>query len=134
MLTHTRTVTYATNAGAAANNAEANTGDGEISYDGTIPAATTDMEIDLALVRANVRAMLVVSSVDATVKTNSSSVPDDTISLHANVALTWTLNDPRAIPFTADVTKLFVTVPGAAASTFKVRALIDLTPAAADPA
>ena len=61
-----------------------------------------------------------------TVKTNSDTVPDDTISLVDGETLTWTTDEPNlTIPLTADVTALYVTNTGTA--TLKIRCLYDPT-------
>lgn len=134
MFTHTIGVTYKSDAGTIASTTEQFTGDGEADYDGVIPNNATNIEIDVVVPHAAIRSMVLFAAVAMTVKTNSSSVPDDTINIAAGTQVVWNTNHEEACPFTVDVTKLFVTNPGAVAGAFKFRALIDSTPVAGDPA
>jgi hypothetical protein len=64
--------------------------------------------------------------VACTVKTNSSGSPDNTITLAAGVPVAWDTNSPYANPFTANVTKFYIT--NASAGTFSCKVLYDPTP------
>lgn len=69
----------------------------------------------------------------ATIKTNSSSTPDDTFTITATNGVCW-INKPgvAANPFSADVTKIFVTNTGTGKIDFILRAVCDSTPGLAD--
>lgn len=76
----------------------------------TVAADETNFEIDLTVTLANAKAIGLVADQDCTVKTNSSSTPDDTITLKADQALVWCENDPADTKFlTEDLTKIYVT-------------------------
>ncbi len=101
---------------------------GEV-FDGTIAASQTNVEVstpDVDLTTCSV--MAIVADKDCTVKTNSTSAPDDTLALKANIPLTWITGDLADNKFlTADVTKWYVTT-GAAATKLKILIGSDPTP------
>lgn len=101
---------------------------GEV-FDGTIAASQTNVEVstpDVDLTTCTV--MAIVADKDCTVKTNSTSAPDDTLVLKANIPLTWITGDLADNKFlTADVTKWYVTT-GAAATKLKILIGSDPTP------
>jgi len=134
MFTHKTGITYSSDAGTITSTTETFQGDGESNYDGSIPANTTNGEIDVVVPHTPIRSLVLFSSVDVTLKTNSSSVPDDTIALKGGSQVVWNTNHPEACPFTTDVTKIFITNAGAAAATVKIRVLLDSTPGLSDPA
>lgn len=89
-------------------------------------AAATDAEIEIAFPYANIKAYYLLSTVSCTVETNSSSAPDDSISLTANVPKTYITGGGMTSEFTADVTSIFVTA--AAAGTLTIYVAYDPTP------
>lgn len=115
-----------------------NAGDGEIrksnSYTGTkrisasetVPPASTDFEIVLPIVVADVVSFMIVTSADMTIETNNGTTPDDTLSLLAGVAYKWNSDSYDTFKLTTDVTSIFVTsTPG---GTIQVESLEDATP------
>lgn len=88
-------------------------------------AVGTNLEKDIPkILHANMKSLLLVSSGDLTVKTNSSGSPDNVITLAAGVPLIWSLSQDGsgANPFgAADVTKLYCTNAGGVPVTFKLR-------------
>lgn len=104
--------------------------DGEVNYDSVpdIPDATTNKEVDVAFALAKLKAIYLYASQDVTVKTNSTGSPDDTISLVAEKPLVWYTGGSFANPFTADVTKLYITNASGSDATVRLRALVDVTP------
>lgn len=130
MLTHTRNIRYSTDEGRLTDTDEPITGDGEQAYDGVIPTSgTPNVEVDLAFPFANVKSMVIYSAQAMTIKSNSTSVPDDTFTVPAGKQLAWNTNDIAACPFTVDVTKLYLTNGSATlTSIVKIRILLDVTP------
>lgn len=126
MFTHTTGITYKSDAGTITSTTETFTGDVESDYDGVIAPSTTNAEIDISVIKNNIKSMVLFSNVAVTLKVNSSSVPDDTIVLPAGGQVVWNTNHPEACPFTVDVTKIFVTNGGTAAATLKIRVLQQL--------
>lgn len=91
-------------------------------------SADTNKEIALAFVNSRLKAIMILCAKDVTIKTNSSSSPDNTIALTANKPLLWFTGCGLANPFVAaDVTKIYVTAVGAA-QTLKIRMIEDATP------
>lgn len=101
---------------------------GEI-FDDTILANQTDVEIstpDVDLTTCSL--MAVIADKDCTLKTNSTSTPDDTLALKANKLLSWFTGDLAGDKFlTADVTKWYVTT-GPSATKLKILIGSDATP------
>lgn len=101
---------------------------GEINLEESIPAASTDLQLTLAIDVSAMKSLVLVCDRDLTLKTNSTSVPDDTIALKAGEPVVWWTNCPYANLLTVDVTVIFVTLAAGAAATLKVRGLQDVTP------
>lgn len=126
--THRVGVSYASADGSIAGVTSTYQGDAEGGFDGTVPGTTTNMEVDVSFQHDDIVALCLYSTKALTIKTNSSSAPDDTITLAAGVPLIWSTGDRGTNPFTDPVTKLFLTNAGAAEATVKLRWLLDSTP------
>ncbi len=103
------------------------TADGRDDRDIAVPASTTDMAVAFALDVSQAKSLFITSDQDITIKTNSSSAPDDTLTLKANQAVAWQYGDVPDGPFGTDVTVLYITNAGASSATLKVRCLVDTT-------
>lgn len=128
-ITHKIGQTYNGGAGQVSAVSRSFSGDGEVRYNGSIAAASTNVEIDIALDISAVKSIVIYATKGVTIKTNSTSVPDDTIVLADGQAIIW--GDDEAtdrLVLTADVTKIYVTNAGAAASALRIEALVDVTP------
>jgi hypothetical protein len=79
-----------------------------------IPANTTNGRVVKPRVTLdNCKALGIMASKDCTVKTNSTSSPQETLTLKANKMLHWMYGDPDANKFLADdVTDWYVTTGG----------------------
>ena len=94
----------------------------------TVPASSTDYEIDVTMTFANAKAYAIVANKDCTVKTNSTSSPAETLTLKANQALVWCENDPAASHFlSVTLTKIYVTTTDE--TVIKFGHASDITPA-----
>jgi hypothetical protein len=124
MFNHAITSTYATDEGNAISVLSKYTGTAEVGYDGVVPATTDLVEVDIAWIAANVKALLLYSSQPLTIKTNVSGSPVQTLVLAAGQAIVWGTDHLEAIPVTANVTKLFLSNDSANAATVKIRVLI----------
>ena len=100
-------------------------GDVEAAVSQDIDASAVNIEILVALDVSKLQSVVIKSSQDCTVKTNSSGSPDDTLTLVANVPYVWTINSYDASLITADVSKIFVTNGAAVAMTFQLLALAE---------
>lgn len=94
----------------------------------TLAPSTTNSEQDIVLTRADIQAIVLSTTGDLVIKTNSTGSPGDTVTMTAGQILMWcpSASGIQAIgtdPFpTADVTKLFFTTT--AGTTFKLRAVL----------
>jgi hypothetical protein len=128
-LTHKVGVVYSSDAGTITNTTDSYSADGEVNYDGTIAPATTNEEIDIAVDVDNIKSMVLYSTTAVTVKTNSTTSPAATVVLAAGKQVVWTTDHLEANPLgTGSITKFYVTNAGGSTSTFKFRALADITP------
>lgn len=95
-----------------------------------IPSATVNGRFKMSITLADVKGFAISASKACTVKTNSTSVPDDTIMLAAGVGKSWFTGDPAgARLITADVTDIYVTpVNAGEAPLLKIQIGSDATP------
>ena len=105
------------------------TGEMKVVCQVTVPAETTDFELDIALDVSTILGIAIHSTKDLTVETNSSSAPDETLALKANKAYEWETNDYNTLLLETDITALYLTNAGDEDAVFKVRAITDPTPA-----
>jgi len=96
--------------------------------DGEAIAGSATTQVIATLDVSAVKAFMVVSTVAATLKTNSSSEPDETITLVANQPYVWHTTDYNAFLLETDVTSFYFTVAGATAGTVTILAAVDPTP------
>ena len=83
----------------------------EVNYDATL-AIGTDVAIGVALDISQIRTICIVCDVAATLKTNSSGAPQETLTLVAGIPLVWDASAPGATIgdyFAGDVTNIYVT-------------------------
>lgn len=85
----------------------------------------TDVEHEIAFPYAKLKGLVLSSAVACTIKTNSSSAPDETFTLAAGRPIVWMNGDVSASPVTADVTSVFIT--NAAEGLIQIFALYDPT-------
>jgi hypothetical protein len=121
------TVAYTGNGNAVSSLAGSYTGDADAGLDTTIAASTTNQEFDIKFPHATIQSLVVFSSLDLTLLTNSTSMPGNTLNLKAGVGVYWGQDWAGDCPFTADVTKIYVTnASGTTASSLKIRVLYNL--------
>lgn len=94
----------------------------------SIGAGATDTAVAFTCDVSALKSLWISSDQDITIKTNSSSVPQETIALKANQPITWVDGDVQAKPFAGDVTAIYVSNAGAAAAALEIRSLEDATP------
>jgi hypothetical protein len=92
----------------------------------TIAATTADQEFELDFEYAKLKMIFMLCDQGVLIETNANDATGgDSIQLVANIPFYWADSSGVTCPFTADVAKIFVTPPGAVASTLKIRALFD---------
>ncbi len=96
----------------------------------TIVTATTDRQYNWQLDVSLLKMIVMLSTQDITLETNSSSAPAHTFALKANIPLMWeSTNGYFTNPFgSTDVTALYVTNTSGATATLNIRGLVDATP------
>lgn len=124
---HTVTLTIAVN-GRSLTQSREYTADGAKSFGITIPDATTDALMNIAIKPAQLTNIFLLSDQDIKIETNHSVAPTDTIDLKANVPMIWNEDLYYANPFTGDVTKFFLTNLSGSAAMLYVEILEDATP------
>lgn len=105
--------------------------DGGHPLDITVPAATTNKQVNVALTRANLAAVVLYATGAVTIKTNSSGSPQETITLVAGEVVKWTSGQGSGLagcPFSGNITALYITNAGSAAVTVTCWFLEDVTP------
>lgn len=125
-ITHTIGQSYRSGAGSIASSTKTYTSNTEINVEDSITALATNFIINVAIDVSQIQSLAFKSTQPITIKTNSSTVPVDTITLAAGQMILWTTDNIEACPFSADVTSLHIACPGATAATFTLYALLDL--------
>lgn len=126
---HTVSKSYKTDAGTTSAVNYVISGPTEINYDGTIAANTTNHEVDLVFTHAAMLSINIYATSAVTIKSNSTSAPDNTVTMAAGQQIIWNANESGTNPFvTADVTKLYFTnASSTVAATVKIRVLLNLS-------
>jgi hypothetical protein len=124
--THTLTQGYATNVGTVATATLSFTGDAEDDLDVAVPASTTNQTYAMTINKTAVQSMLIYCDQSATIKTNSATSPQDTISLSAGVPVIWNTSSGATEPISGNVTSLYVTNSNSVTANLKIRVLESL--------
>lgn len=101
--------------------------DGATSFDGTVPASTTDHAINLDIDVSEIKGLFILSDQDLILQTNNGTTPADTITLEAGVALIWSPDDPLTNPLGTDVTVIYATNAGGTDANLQIYVLQDVT-------
>lgn len=126
VFTHSITTGYKSDEGTVTSVIQSFTGDAEEGVEDSLAIGTTNKEYDLVVTKAKIVCMCIYASKACTFKTNSSSTPQDTITIAAGQQVVWRNTDTAACPFSADITKIFVTNTDTAIANVKVRVLLAL--------
>lgn len=104
------------------------TADGADPRSFTVADGTTNLIVNWP-VDVSAVAMLFISSDKAiTIKTNSNSAPDNTLSVPANEPVFWYSGSPLANPLTVDVVTLHIANSSGATATVSIDVAQDTTP------
>ncbi len=131
MIEHTIETVYKTKEGTGRKSSIKIQADGSVHRELTIPAGAT-IQVTVAIDVSEIKGLNIgISKGTATVKTNSSSEPTDTLSLSAKKDVIWTPDDTQACPLTDDVTALYITNTSESGEDldFYLQAAVDSTPA-----
>lgn len=109
LFTHVRSVAYAVGGAQIVNVATTLTGDEEQDIDIEVAVSTTNELQNFAITKANLQAVLIYADGALGLKTNSTSAPQDTITLTAGQEIAWMNGDAAACPFSSNVSAIYVT-------------------------
>ena len=94
-----------------------------------IPDNSTDLEVAMVMDVSEIALVLITCDREITFKTNSSSVPDETITVDENTPIAWGSGLSGSNPLETDITAIFITNNvDELDATLKVRVLYDPTP------
>lgn len=127
VFTHSITTGYKSDEGSITSVIKSFTGDSETGIEDNLAVGATNKHYALAVTIAQIVAMVLFASTSMTVKTNSSTTPQETINVGAGQQVVWT-NDGSlgAIPFAGNLTGFYVTNNDAKVGNFKFRALLSV--------
>lgn len=104
------------------------TADSEYNADIPLTASQADEQVAATLDVSEIKSIFISSDVDVTLETNSSSAPDETLSITADEPFVWRTGSGVVNPLETDITALYLTNGDATAGTVKIRILYDGTP------
>lgn len=102
--------------------------DSEKNLDIAVPENSTNLAIAFTCDVSELQSLYLVSTVNMTLKTNSTSSPQETLTLVANEPVIWWDGNPLTMPFAGDITALYATTGAVGDGTLSIRSLIDATP------
>ena len=92
------------------------------------PGGSVNVFVAFPLVKARTQLFAFTSDQPATLKTNSATTPQETITLAAGGSYTWNAQHPEPNPIIGDITALYVSVAGTTPANVTVYALTNATP------
>lgn len=108
--TITQSVIYKLNGAILVNTELEYPGDNVRNFNTSIGPTVTNSQINISLPVTGIQSLILWASGNLTLKTNSSSMPQETIPLVADKPLMWDVDSPAGdIPFAGPVTALFLT-------------------------
>jgi hypothetical protein len=127
MPTHNFSYVWSRN-GETISNVVAVTSDGEHNFDVSLTSEQVHKQLDIALDVSELKAIVISTTVDITLKTNDSGTPIQTLTIEAGEPLIWQVESGLTNPLTTDVTAMYFTNGEATTGTVKLRFLEDATP------
>ena len=103
-------------------------GDSASKVKDQFPGGSANVLVAFPLVKARTQMFAFTSDQPATIKTNSTSAPQETITLAAGGSYTWNAQHPETNPIIGDITASYVSVPGTSPANVTVYALTNATP------
>ena len=98
-----------------------------LSLEESIADGQTNKQVAFALDVSQLKAIVINSSQNVTLETNSGSAADETISLLADVPYVWHYQSYHPCLLETDLTALFITNASGSAATLQIEALYDAT-------
>ena len=123
--THSEGVTYKNDAGTITSTTNLYTGDLEHNFDLAVPVSTTNFPTAIAFAQNKIVSFVLFADQALTVKTNSTTTPQETIALAKGQQIVWTTAHLEDCPFSADVTNIYLTnASSSVVANFKFRMLL----------
>jgi hypothetical protein len=125
---HTLTLSWARN-GETISQTVTIEADSERNTNVTVPNATTDLRVNIAIDVSELKLLYIHSDQAVTIETNAvDATGGNTLTIAANKPLVWFVGCGMTNPLTADVTDMYITNAGGTSANVKIRTLIDETP------
>ena len=103
-------------------------GDSDARAKDQFPGGSVNVLLAFPIVKARTQLFAFTSDQPVTIKTNSTSAPQETITLAAGGSYTWNAQHPETNPIIGDITASYVSVPGTSPANVTVYALTNATP------
>ena len=104
------------------------TGDAASKVRDQFPGGSANVLVAFPLVKARTQMFVFTSDQPAVIKTNSTSAPQEIITLAAGGSYSWNALNPEANPIIGDISALYVSVAGTSPANVTVYALTNATP------
>lgn len=121
--THSIGVSYKTAEGNIASTTSSQTGDQEFNYDAAVSAGAVNAAVLAPITKADLLSVCIYSDQAITIKVNSTSSPQEVITIAAKQQVQWNVASPFACPFSGDVTEFFISNAGAVPANVSIRTL-----------
>ena len=107
------------------NNTNTVSDSGVHKFSDSVPAGTVAMPVKIACLKTAITGVVIGASQPAHIFTNNATEGSatDVFIVSPNNDIQWSSTSPTACPFTANITEIFVTVPGATAATVSIAIL-----------
>lgn len=100
------------------------TGTEEINLDFSLAANTTAQAEPMVFNKTSLQSIYIVSDQNISILTNSSTEPQETLTIKASVAFSWNISSGIPVPFAGNVTAFYFTNATATAANISVRTLV----------
>lgn len=121
--TDTITISYSGNGKAVSAPVGTYTGTKDAGVATVVPAGSTNLEIDVAFPHDTIQSFIMTSDQNVTVNVNSSTTPVPALTINKTAPLVYGSDFNFSNPFTADVTKFFISNAGTTDAKFNFRVL-----------
>lgn len=102
---------------------------GSVHVEESVADGSTDLKITIPTIDISaMKSLFIRSTQDVTIKTNSSSTPDDTLNVKSGSPVDWDDKSVHAKPLSADVSSIFVSNSSGSSATLTIYAAQDTTP------
>lgn len=125
---HTLTQTIDPSGGNAVTANKQYTATSQVRVKEPVANGQTDRQIFVSIKVAVVKSIIIKSTQNVTLETNSGTTPSNTLNLLANVPYIWNTDSYDALKLTVDVTSVFITNASGASADIDIDVIVDPTP------